>query len=818
MGTSGALKRQITMRSLWQDFRYGLRGIRSNPGFSVLAMVTLALGIGAGTTMFSVIKNVLVSPFPYKDAERIAAFNIHDLDRSRGGGRSFFKSTEYIEFRRGNHVFSEDTGGGNEDVLWTTPEGTEQFDGGYMTPNTFDFLGVAPQLGRGITPEDAKPGAPPVFVMSFKMWQKRFSGDPSILGRKFVLNGTPMTLVGIMPKRFTKRGADLWVPADLDPSSDRWFIFQGRLKPGVTLKQVELDLLPIAQRLAQINPKDFPKRFSIEASSYVDSIVGPFKKTLLTLSAAVALLLLIACANVANMLLARSTARDREMAIRSALGASRWRVIRQLLVESVLLGVGGAVLGCGLAWAGIKALVALIPENAIPHEAEIGLDWPVLWFSLGLAICTALVFGLAPAIQMARRDIVEPLKDSGRGVSGGFRRGRLRNALVVVELALSLVLLTGAGVMIRTFVKLQTTDLGFNPRHILVARLPFPRGQYRTVAEKQRFFTQLLARVNALPGVLESTTTSGLPPYGGIGTDLDIPGKTHADRWRGMYQLVSEGYLRTIGAKLVRGRMLDAGDVAGGRKVAVVNQTLVAKWFGHEDPLGRQIIPRNLGGGPGVGPNAAAFEIIGVVSDMKNSGIQEEVQPELLVPYTVTGNFERGILVRTAGNPIGLLNAVRREIWAVDRNVSLTLTRTLEDFLSDFSYAQPRFILLVLGVFAGIGLLLVAVGVYSVIAYTVSRQTHEIGIRMALGASRSDVILMVMRMGLWMIAGGLAAGLAVSLAVSKVLASELFGVSARDPLTFAAVSLVVVVAGAAACFFPAMRATRIDPTIALRFE
>ncbi len=766
----------MSMQSLWQDFRYGLRGMRSNPGFTALAVVTLALGIGAGTTMFSVIKNVLISPFPYKDADRIAAFQIHDLDNSRPGGRGFLKAAEYIEFRRDNHVFSEDTGGGNEDVLWTTADGTEQFDGGYLTPNSFQFLGVAPLAGRGIHPEDAKPGAPPVFVMSYRLWQKRFSGDASILGRTYVLNGVPTTLVGIMPKRFTKRGADLWLPADLDPASERWFLFQGRLKPGVTLKQVESDLLPIARRLAQANPKDFPKRFSITASSYVDSIVGPFRKTLLTLTAAVALLLLIACVNVANMLLARSTARDREMAIRSALGASRWRVVRQLLVESVILGIGGAVLGCGLAWGGIKALVALIPDGAIPQEAEIGLDWPVLWFSLGLAICTALVFGLAPALQTARRDIVEPLKDSGRGVSGGFRRGRLRNVLVVVELALSLVLLTGAGVMIRTFVKLQATDLGFNPKNILVARLPFPKGQYKTVADKQRFFTQLLARVKALPGIVDATSTSGLPPYGGIGTDVDIPGKTHADRWRAMYQLVSEDYLRTLGAKLVRGRMLDANDVAGARKVAVINQTLAAKWFAKEDPLGREIQLKNFGSGGGPQTGGATFEIVGVISDMKNSGLQEPTEPELLTPYTCTANFERGILVRTTGNPLGSLNAVRREIWAVDRNVSVTLTRSLEDFLSDFSYAQPRFTLMVLGVFAGIGLLLVAVGVYSVIAYTVSRQTHEIGIRMALGASRGDVIRMVLRMGLWLIGAGLMAGLAASLAVSKVLSSELFGV------------------------------------------
>ena len=807
------------MLSLWQDLRYGMRGMRANAGFSLLAILTLALGIGAGTTMFSVIKNVMLSPFPYKDATRIAAFAIHDLDRGRPGGRQALKPAEYLEFRQQNHVFSGDTGGGNEDVLWSTGVGTEQLDGGYVTPDTFQFLGVAAQVGRGLLPEDGKPGASPVFVMSYKMWRRRFSLDPTILGRTFVLNGTPTTLVGIMPKRFTKRGADIWRPAELDRAdTDRWFIYQGRLKPGVTLKQVEADLLPIAQRWAKDHPKDYPKRFSIEASSYVDSIVGPFRKTLLTLGAAVALLLLIACANVANMLLARSTARDRDMAIRAALGASRWRVVRQLMVESVLLGLGGTVAGCGFAYAGIKALVAAIPEGAIPQEAQIGLDLPVLGFSLALAIFTALLFGLAPALQLARRNIVDPLKDSGRGVSGGFRRGRLRNALVIVELALSLVLLTGAGVMMRTFVALQTVDLGFNPHNILVARLPFPKGQYKTAAEKQRFFSQLLPRVKALPGVVDATETSTLPPYGGIPTDLEITGKTHSERWEAIYQLVSEGYCRTLGARLLHGRLMEESEVAGARKVAVVNQTLVAKWFGKEDPIGRQITIKHLGAIPNPPVANPVFEIVGVISDMKNSGIQDPVRPEIMVPYTVTGAFERGILVRTAGNPIGLLNPVRREIWAVDKNVALTMTRTLDDFLSDFSYAQPRFLLAVLGVFAGVGLVLVAVGVYSVIAYTVSRQTQEIGIRMALGASRGNVIAMVMRMGLWLVGIGLAVGLAASLAANKVLASELWGVSARDPLTFAAVALVVLTAGVAACWFPARRATRVDPVIALRFE
>jgi predicted permease len=807
------------MLSIWRDIHYGLRGLRSAPGFSALAMITLALGIGAATTMFSVIENVLVAPFPYRDAGQIVAFDIHNLDDGHPGGRMGLHPDEYLAYRMQNHVFSEDMGSSTGDVLWSNADGTEQLDGATLTPHAFLALGVPAQLGRIITPDDGKPGAPPVFVMAYKMWQRRFHFDPSILGRTFVLNGKPSTLVGIMPKRFTKRGADLWQPLEPDPTDkNQRFVLQAWMKPGVTLRQAEADLLPIAQRWAKDHPKDYPKRFSIEVTGYVDSVVGSFKKTLYTLGAAVGLLLLIACVNVANMLLARATARDREMAVRAALGASRWRVLRQLLIESLLLAIGGAALGIAMAYGGIRALTAAIPDGAIPREAEIGLNAPVLLFSIAAAVVTALIFGLAPALQLSRRDIVEPLKDSGRGVSGGFRRGRLRNTLVVLEMALSLVLLTGAGLMIRTFATLQQMDLGFNPSNILVARLPFPRGQYKTAAEKQRFFRQLLPRVKELPGVVEATEVSGLPPYGGIGGEIEIPGKVHTDRWQAIFQLVSEGYFRTLGARLVRGRLIDENEVAGARRLAVVNQTLVTKYFGRENPIGRQIEIKLLGTMTDSPVADPMFEIVGVLADMKNEGLQDPVSPEMILPYTLTGNFERGILVRTAGNPMPLLDPVRRQIWAVDRNVALTMTRTLEDFLSDFSYSQPRFVLLVLGVFAGIGLALVAIGVYSVIAYTVSRQTREIGIRMALGAGQGDVLGMVFRMGTWLVGIGLACGLGASFAVNRVLASELFGVSPHDPATFAVVSAVVIAAGAVACWFPARRATRVDPLVALRFE
>jgi putative ABC transport system permease protein len=654
------------MQTLWQDLRYGLRLAANAPAFALLAVLTLALGIGAATTIFSVIQNVLLDPFPYTDAHRVAAIQIHDVTNSRPGGRGAFQVPEFLEYQSQNHVFEDVIGGGGEDILLSTPEGTEQFTGGYVTPNTFRFLGVPALIGRGITPEDAAPGAPPVFVMAHKMWLAHYNLDPAVLGRTFVLNGVPTTLVGVMPSRFTKLAADLWRPVALDPAnaeiSRRYFMFQARLKPGVTLQQAAADIDVIAHRLAKTYPDNYPKQFVVNVVSWVDSLVGQFRQTLYTLAAAVALLLLIACSNVANMLLARAAAREKEMAIRASLGASRFRLVRQLLIESVLLATAGAVLGCLFAYVGIKGLVSLIPDGYIPREAVIRVNVPVLIFSLAAAVVTALVFGLVPAMQTARRDIVEPLKDSGKGVTGGFRRGRLRSALVVIEVALSLMLLTGAGLLMRSFVALQRVDLGLNPDNILVARIPFPKGQYTTAAEKQRFFRTLLQRLHALPGVVVATETSTLPPYGGIGTNLEVSGKPHTERWEAIFQLCSEGYFPTLGLRLLRGRTLTEVDVNDARKVAVVNQTLVTRYLAPEDPIGRQIRLSELKTLPNGAVDDPVFEIVGVISDAKNQGLQEPVLPEVFVPYTITGAFERGILVRTHSDPAAMLNSVRREI------------------------------------------------------------------------------------------------------------------------------------------------------------
>ena len=811
------------MQTVWHDVRYGFRSLCGQPAFTCLAVLTLALGIGAAATIFSVIQNVLLDPFPYADANRVVTFQIRDVSNVRPGGRNFFQVPEFLEYQEQSDVFEEVIGGTPEDVLQTTDEGTELLTGGVVTANNFSFLGVPPLLGRGLSPDDVKPGAPPVFVMSHKMWLSRHNLDPDVLGRTLVLNGVPTTCVGVMPPRFTKLAADLYRPVILnrgDPQvNQRFFMFQARLKRGITFEQAEANIDLIARRLAKIYPDRYPQKFAVRVVGWAESIVGPFKTTLYTLAAAVGLLLLIACSNVGNMLLARGAVREREIAVRVSLGANRFRVVRQLLIESVLLALGGALFGCLFAYGGIKALVLLIPDGLIPREADIRLNMPVLLFSLGITMFTVLVFGLAPALQTAKRDIVEALRTSGKAVHGGFRRGKLRSAFVVAQVALSLLLLTGAGLLMRNFVKLQRVDLGLNPDNILVARLPLPRGQYATAAAKQRFFDALLERLHRLPGVVAATETSTLPPYGGIRTDVDISGKPQTEKRQALFQLCSEGYFKTLDLRLLRGRTLSKDDVTDSRRVAVVNQTLVNRFFGSEDPLGQRITLRLLGTLPdGQGIPDPVFEIIGVISDAKNQGIQDPTMPEAFIPYATTGAFERGILVRTATAPEALLNNVRREIWAVDRSVAVTMTGTLKGYLTQFSYAEPRFSLVLLGVFASLGLLLVAIGVYSVIAYTVSCQTHEIGIRMALGARRGDVLGMIVWMGLRLLLIGLVIGLLGSVAATRVLTAQLWDISPRDPIALIGAVAVVTVAALVACYVPARRATRVDPIVALRYE
>jgi predicted permease len=566
-----------------------------------------------------------------------------------------------------------------------------------------------------------------------------------------------------------------------------------------------------------VYPKDYPKQFDVQVVSLAETVVGGFRTTLFIVQAAVGLLLLIGCGNVANLLLARAAVREKEFAIRAALGASRWRLTRQLLLESLMLALAGGALGAFLAWGGLKALVAAVPPRIIPAEAVIRLNGTVLLFTLVVAVGTALVFGLVPALHTSRRDLNEPLRDSGKGTSGGFRGGRLRSSVVVLEVALSLALLVGAGLLMRSFLALREVDLGFDAENVMVARLPLPRDRYKTAADVSGFYRPLLARLEALPGVVEASETSTLPPYGGLRSEVEVTGKTHDEKWTAIVQLVSEGYFGVLRMKIVEGRGFTAGEVDGARKLVVVNQTFVRKYLGGQSPIGQRVRIAELA----TFPDAVAdptFDVIGVVADVKNQGLQEPPLPEAWVPYTLTGSGERGILVRTATDPLAIVDVVRREIWATDRNVALTFTGSLEGFIGQFTYAGPRFGFMMMTIFAAIGLILVTTGVYSVISYVTARQTHEIGIRMAIGAGQADVFKMVLRMGARLVALGVVIGVGISLGLSRAISSQLWGVSAYDPPTLVAVVALLLFTGLVACWVPARRATRVDPVIALRYE
>jgi putative ABC transport system permease protein len=660
--------------------------------------------------------------------------------------------------------------------------------------------------------------------MRYKTWVTRFSADPKLIDKTFVLNGTQRTLIGVMPPRFGWGDADMWIPTKPSRSAAMerngfpmfWFLL-GHLKPGVSIRQAESDLTVVAKNLSAVYPKDYPKKFSVHIETLTDLVVGRFRTTLYIVLGAVGLLLLIGCGNVANLLLARATTREKEFAIRAALGAGRWRIIRQLLVESFLLAVSGAVLGAFLAWGGLKALVAIIPKQIIPAEAVIRLNIPVLLFTLGTAVLTAIIFGLAPALQVVRRDLNDPLRDSGKGTSGGAAHGRLRNAVVVLEVAVSLTLLVGAGLLMRSFVALRDVHLGLQPDHIFVARLPLPEDRYKTADQVAGFFRPLLHRLKAVPGVLEATETSTLPPYGGIPTDIEIPGKTHAEKWNALFQLCSEGYFPVLKIQFIDGRPFTEAEVEGKRKLAIVNQTFVHKYLAKENPMGQRVHIAQLEQFPDKLADPW-FEIIGVVADVKNRGLQDPIEPEIWVPYTMTGSGARGVLVRTGPDPMTLMNPIRQEIWATDTNVALTFTGTLESFIASFSYAGPKFGFLLMTVFGAIGLVLVTIGVYSVLAYTTARRTHEIGIRMALGAEKGHVLSLVIRMGLGLVGGGIILGIIASLAVARIIATQLWGVSAYDPITLTSVAALLLITGIVACWVPARRASRVDPLVALRYE
>jgi putative ABC transport system permease protein len=809
---------------LARDFRVALRGLAKDRRFAFIAIFALALGIGASTAIFSVVDNAFFEPFPYKDSRHLVTIRLHDQDQA-DRWRGAFLFAEIQDFMKQNHVFDGMVANLEDDVVYSAGDGNLQLGGNFVTSGTFELLGVAPFLGRSLEAADYQPGAPPVFVMRHATWVGKFNSDPSLIGKTFTLNGVSRTLVGIAAPRFAWGGADLWMPRGPDEPmilrdghfARHWGVV-AHLKPGVTAHQASADLNVIAQGLSTVYAKEYPKHFAMEVLSFGSAVLPPrFRDSLYVFLAAVGLLLLIGCGNVANLLLARATAREKEFAVRAALGASRFRLVRQLLAESFLLAISGAILGIVFAWAGVKALAAAIPDFTIASETVIEMNGAVLLFALVVGVGTVFLFGLVPALQASRCDLHDSLRDTGKGVGRTVGRSGLRNAVIVLEVALSLTLLFTAGLFVRSFVALQEVPLGLRIDHVLTARMPLPAARYKNAAQLTTFFRPLLARLKSVPGIAFAAETSTLPPYGGIRSEVEVPGKAHTEKWDTLFQLCSEDYFSVLRIQFLDGRSFTEAEVNDVRKVAVINQTFRRRYFGDENPIGRRFQLKELKE-LSDSLNDPSFEVIGVVADVRNQGVQEPLWPEAWIPYTVTGSFMRGILVRTTNEPKSMIKAVRKEIWATDPSVAMAQPETLEYFLNLFTFAQPRFGLWLVTIFAAIGLVLVTIGVYSVIAYTTSRRTHEIGIRIALGAARADVLNMVLRKGLQLLLAGIAIGLAVSFAISRVIVSQLWGVSPYDRLTLFSVAVLLLAVGLIACWIPARRATRVNPSTALRYE
>lgn len=816
--------------NILRDFRYALRSLRKDRRFALVAILALALGIGASTVVFSIVYNVFFHALPYKDFDRSIVLEMRNLAGSGGWKvRRYFSPAEVRAFREQNHELQDIVAHVGMRPTYNDGKSTRFFSlGAIVTANTFDYLGVPALLGRTILPEDGSPGAPPVFVMNYRLWQREFGGDAKILDTIFILNGKPTTLVGIMPPQFNAFDANFWLPVTPSQMASDKFEFQlmGRLKPGVSILTAGADLDAIAHRLHKPNPSGiFPEdKFAIVPETLLGSLIGDFAKTLYVLLGAVLLLLLIACSNVANLLLARGTAREREIAMRATLGATRGRLIQQLLVESLALAAAASIVGCGLAYFGLKVVVALIPAGTIPEETVIRMNAPVLLLALAVTILTTVLCGLAPALHAVRGYLQPRLTGAGKGTGGSFRHGKLRAGLVVSEVALSMILLIGAGLLMRSFLVLTRVDLGFNPKNVLYFVLNLPPTYNMDLAgslrRKNALTRQLLDRLQALPGVTSVAEFDQPPPLKYESSDTIIPGKPHTERWETRFEMCSEGYFRTLGLPLVRGRFFAEDDVYAARDVMVVNESFSRQYFPNEDPLGRKVKLDTFDLPYFAAPRNTYFEIIGIVRDYKTRGYDNpswQTFPQAFVPYSVAGFNWRVFMARTAIDPRSVLKNIGQEIRAIDPGVQISTSGTLEASLQEF-YRGPQFQLVTLAAFAVIGLVLVVIGIFSVMAYAVSLETHDIGVRMALGAQQKDILSLVLLNGFRLVAAGILIGLLASHALTRFLVSEISGVSGTDPWTFITVAVVVISVGLAACLFPARRAATVDPLVALRYE
>ena len=800
------------------DLRYAVRMLAKSPAFTFVAILTLGLAIGANSAIFSVVNAVLLRPLPYPHSEQLVRVfgKQPQLDLAPNSPANF------LEWKEENQVFERIGTYVGKGFNLLGGDKPERVIGARVSADLLPLLGVQPALGRLFTNDEDQEGRDQVVILSHDFWRSRFAGDPGMLRRTVTLNDKPYTVVGIMPAGFAfpSPRTQVWVPmafsaAERQTRDTNYIDVIARLKPGVSLEQARANMDAVARSQAERYPKT-NSGIGVTLRSLQEHLVGDVRPMLVVLLGAVAFVLLIACANVANLLLARATARQREMAIRGALGASRSRVVRLLLTESVLLAVVGGTVGLLLAFWCIDLLVSLKPAN-LPRLAEIGINHTVFLFTLAVSVVTGLLFGVVPALQVSKLDLNEGLKESSRGGSDSPRRHRMRALLVVSEVALSLVLLVGAGLMIRSFSRLLAVDPGFKADHVLTAFVSLPVSKYQKWQEQTAFFDRLLERLRNIPGVSAAGAVTDIPLYGGSSTGFDVEGRvpaTPGQRAMTDYRLISSDYFAAMGMKVVKGRAFSRSDTAISPGVVIINETLAKRFFPGEDPIGKRL---DMSGEP-----KDLREIVGVVGDSRNYGLDEDVKPEAYVPflqsapeYLASVASALTIVVRSAVEPTSLGDALREQVQALDKDQPVSEIKSMEWYLAD-SMAQRRFNMFLLGAFAGLALVLAAVGIYGVIAYTVTQRTHEMGIRIALGAKGGDILRLVFGNAMATTLTGIALGLGAAFALTRLLRSLLYQVSPTDPLVFATIPLLLLSVAVIATYLPARRAMKVDPISALR--
>jgi predicted permease len=809
------------LETLAQDARYGVRTLRKNPGFTALAVLTLALGIGANTAIFSVVNGVLLRPLPYDNGDRLVVLG--QQAPLVGADTMNFSPKDFADFREQTTTLDGMAEYHSMSFILLGREEPEQVQTGVVSANFFDLLGVKPMLGRSFRPGEDLPGAEPVLVLSYKYWQQSHGADPDVVGKTFTMNDRVHTVVGVLPPVPSYPGDDdVYMPVCACPFRSSQQVSENRrarmvrafglLKEGETADHCRADMATVAGRLKETYPDEYPVNggYTAGATALREALTERARPTLFILLGTAGLVLLIACANVANLFLARMVRREREMAVRAALGAGRRRLLRQLLTESTMLAVAGGALGLLLAYVGLDLLVSFA-ERFTPRTGEISIDGSVLLFTLIVSIATGLVFGSMPALPTGD-NLVTALKEGGNSASTASRRQRLRSALIVAQVAVSFVLLIGAGLMLRSLIRLQQVDPGFNPENVLTMAVALNWSKYTDDDKERGFYRALLEQVNTHPGVLSAGVSGRVPladsrPFN---SGFRIEGRPADDGTTPLadVRIVSPGYFPTMGIPLLKGRTFTEGDHEQAPEVAVINQSLARRYWGNDDPVGSRIT---------FDDGASWITIVGVTGDVKQYGLDREVTGELYAPILQSPILYANLFVRTASDPMGIARQMREAVYAVDPQQPVSDVQTMEQVRSE-SLASPRLTATLLGLFAALALVITASGIGGVMALWVTQRTHEIGIRMALGASQAKVLRMVLGQGLALVLAGLAAGIVGALALNRMLSGMLFGVAPTDPPTYAAVAVVLLAAAATACLAPARRATSIDPMIALRAE